>query len=238
MSNLPERVTASMRAADVDRMRVAQLLSDAAAQGRLELSEFEQRLAKVYSANTYGELDQLSADLPDVATSPVRGQGSKPAPSTVLMAIMSGFERRGRWNVPGKLTSFALWGGGVLDLRYADFTSNEVEIRSFSIMGGQTILLPPEVNVDVRGVAVMGGFDHSASGNGVQGAPHVTVKGFSLWGGVNVKGRPTRRDHGAYRLPAAARRRSCGARPLRRAGHRSGRAASPRMIYGHRAERG
>lgn len=38
MSNLPERVTASMRAADVDRMRVAQLLSDAAAQGRLELS--------------------------------------------------------------------------------------------------------------------------------------------------------------------------------------------------------
>ncbi|WP_237160723.1 DUF1707 SHOCT-like domain-containing protein, partial [Mycobacteroides abscessus] len=93
MSNLPERVTASMRAADVDRMRVAQLLSDAAAQGRLELSEFEQRLAKVYSANTYGELDQLSADLPDVATSPVRGQGSKPAPSTVLMAIMSGFER-------------------------------------------------------------------------------------------------------------------------------------------------
>ncbi|EIU66074.1 hypothetical protein MA6G1108_1001 [Mycobacteroides abscessus 6G-1108] len=119
MSNLPERVTASMRAADVDRMRVAQLLSDAAAQGRLELSEFEQRLAKVYSANTYGELDQLSADLPDVATSPVRGQGSKPAPSTVLMAIMSGFERRGRWNVPGKLTSFALWGGGVsnIDIR-------------------------------------------------------------------------------------------------------------------------
>ena len=89
--------------------------------------------------------------------------------------------------MPGKLTSFALWGGGVLDLRYADFTSNEVEIRSFSIMGGQTILLPPEVNVDVRGVAVMGGFDHSASGTGVQGAPHVTVKGFSLWGGVNVK---------------------------------------------------
>ncbi|SIA37402.1 protein of uncharacterised function (DUF1707) [Mycobacteroides abscessus subsp. abscessus] len=41
--------------------------------------------------------------------------------------------------------------------------------------------------MDVKGVAVMGGFDHSASGNGVQGAPHVTVKGFSLWGGVNVK---------------------------------------------------
>ncbi|MDA1559053.1 DUF1707 domain-containing protein, partial [Bacillus cereus] len=171
-----------MRAADVDRMRVAQLLSDAAAQGRLELSEFEQRLAKVYSANTYGELDQLSADLPDVATSPVRGQGSKPAPSTVLMAIMSGFERRGRWNVPGKLTSFALWGGGVLDLRYADFTSTEVEIRAYSIMGVQTILLPPEVHVEIRGRGVMGNFDREVVGEGSRGAPKVKIRGFSFWG--------------------------------------------------------
>ena len=83
-----------------------------------------------------------------------------PAPSTLLLAIMSGFERRGRWNVPKRLTSFALFGGGVIDLRYADFTSPDVEIHSYSIFGGQTILLPPEVNVDVRGVGVMGAFDH------------------------------------------------------------------------------
>ena len=40
-----------------------------------------------------------------------------------------------------------LWGSGVLDLRYADFTSTEVEIHAVSIMGMQNILLPPEVNV-------------------------------------------------------------------------------------------
>ena len=66
---------------------------------------------------------------------------------------MSGFERRGRWNVPQRMTRFTLFGGGVIDLRYADFTSPDVEIHAYSIMGGQTILLPPEVNVD----------DHAAS---------------------------------------------------------------------------
>ena len=99
---------------------------------------------------------------------------------------MSGFERRGRWNVPKRLTTFALFGGGVIDLRYADFTSPDVDIHSYSIFGGQTILLPPEVNVDVRGVGVMGAFDHVGE-QGTPGAPHVTIRGFSLWGSVGVK---------------------------------------------------
>ena len=40
------------------------------------------------------------------------------------------------------MTTFTLFGGGVVDLRYADFTSTDVEIHAYSIMGGQTILLP------------------------------------------------------------------------------------------------
>jgi hypothetical protein len=105
----------------------------------------------------------------------------------LLLAIMSAFERRGRWNVPKKLTTFALWGGGVIDLRYADFTSTEVEIHACSIMGGQTILLPPEVNVEIHGHGVMGGFDHHVTGEGTPGAPTVQIRGFSLWGGVGIK---------------------------------------------------
>jgi hypothetical protein len=185
-SNTPQR-NASMRAADTDRIQVAQLLTDAAAQGRLQMSEYEDRLSRVYAAKTYDELDKLSSDLPGASTGPRRRGVCRPAPSTVLMAIMSGFERRGRWNVPRRLTTLALWGGGVVDLRYADFTSPEVEIRSYSIMGGQTILVPPEVNLDIRGVGVMGAFDHDVEGQGTPGAPHVTVRGFSLWGSVGIK---------------------------------------------------
>lgn len=176
-----------MRAGDTDRIQVAQLLTDAAAQGRLRLGEYEQRLTRAYAAETYDELDRLSEDLPGASARAFNGRPSRPAPSTLLLAIMSGFERRGRWNVPKRLTTFALWGGGVVDLRYADFTSPEVDIRSYSIMGGQTILVPPEVNVDLRGFGVMGSFDQQVTGAGAPGAPRIRVRGFSLWGSVGVK---------------------------------------------------
>ena len=175
------------RAADTDRIQIAQLLAYAAEQGRLQPNEYEDRLTKAYAATTYQELDQLRADLPGTAVSPRRGGQCNPAPSTLLLAIMSGFERRGRWNVPRKLTTFTFWGSGVVDLRYADFTSPEVEIRTYSIMGGQTILVPPEVNVELRGHGVMGTFDHLDQSEGIPGAPRVKVRGFSLWGKVAVK---------------------------------------------------
>jgi len=178
---------AQMRVVDTDRIQVAHLLSDAAAQGRLPMTEYEDRLNRAYSAQTYAELSKLSDDLPYITTAPWEAGGEcHPAPSTLLLAIMSGFERRGRWNVPQRLTSFSLFGGGVIDLRYADFTSPDVEIHSYSIFGGQTILLPPEVNVDVHGVGVMGAFDHLGQ-RGTPGAPRVTIRGFSLWGRVGIK---------------------------------------------------
>ncbi|MET0900692.1 MAG: DUF1707 domain-containing protein [Mycobacterium sp.] len=193
MSNSAPR-DSSLRAADDDRIQVAQLLTDAAAQGRLDLTEYEDRLAKAYAATTYTELDQLSADLPGIANT--RRGACQPAPSTVLLAIMSGFERRGRWNVPRKLTTFTLWGGGVVDLRYADFTSAEVAINAYSIMGGQTILLPPEVNVSVHGTGVMGAFNHTVSEAGTPGAPKITIRGFSLWGSVGIKRKKRRNQVG------------------------------------------
>ncbi len=185
----------SSRAADTDRIQLAQLLAYAAEQGRLPLQDYEDRLTRAYAATTYDQLEQLRADLPGSAVSPLRGGKQNPAPSTLLLALLSGFERRGRWNVPKKLTTFTFWGSGVLDLRYADFTSTEVEIHAVSIMSAQNILLPPEVNVEIRGRGVMGGFDRNIVGNGTPGAPTVKIYGFSLWGGVGIK-RKARRPHG------------------------------------------
>jgi hypothetical protein len=175
------------RAADTDRIQLAQLLAYAAEQGRLQLKDYEDRLTRAYAATTYEELDQLRADLPGAPVNLRRGGKPNPAPSTLLLALLSGFERRGRWNVPKKLTTFTLWGSGVVDLRYADFTSTEVDIHAMSIMGVQNILLPPEVNVKIHGHGVMGNFDHNVHGQGTPGAPTVHIHGFSLWGGVGVR---------------------------------------------------
>src|SRR6201992_556619 len=183
------------RAADTDRIQIAQLLAYAAEQGRLQLKDYEDRLTRAYAATTYEELDKLRADLPGAPISPRRGGKPNPAPSMLLLALMSGFERRGRWNVPKKLTTVTFCGSGVLDLRYADFTSTDVEIHVYSVMGMQNILLPPEVNVQIEGHGVMGGFDTTVLGDGTPGAPTVKIRGFSLWGGVGIK-RKARRPRG------------------------------------------
>jgi hypothetical protein len=55
-----------IRASDADRDRVAALLREHHAAGRLTADEFNERLDKAYAAKTLGELDELMADLPGI----------------------------------------------------------------------------------------------------------------------------------------------------------------------------
>lgn len=61
MANSPE-----MRASDADRDRVAAILREHTAQGRITMDEFNERLEQLYKSRTYGELARLTSDLPDV----------------------------------------------------------------------------------------------------------------------------------------------------------------------------
>jgi hypothetical protein len=101
---------------------------------------------------------------------------------------MSGFQRRGNWTVPARFNAVAFWGGGELDLREANFAEREVVINCIAVMGGVQITVPPGVEVDVRGVGLMGAFDQRNSTGPLEpGAPRVVVTGFAFWGGVEVQ---------------------------------------------------
>lgn len=54
----------SIRAADADRERTADRLRTSHAEGRLDMTEFQERLEQCYQANTLGELALLVRDLP------------------------------------------------------------------------------------------------------------------------------------------------------------------------------
>jgi hypothetical protein len=60
-----------IRASDQDRDRVATMLREHHAVGRIDPTEFQERLDKVYTAKTMGELDDLTADLPAVDPYPL-----------------------------------------------------------------------------------------------------------------------------------------------------------------------
>ncbi|MFJ8104304.1 DUF1707 domain-containing protein [Streptomyces sp. NPDC096132] len=229
-----------LRASDADRERVAEVLRDALAEGRLDMTEFEERLEQTYQARTYGELAPITRDLPVAGVTPAPpvvslrkdppadgswagritgGEGS----STWAVAVMSGFQRKGRWIVPRRFNCFAFWGGGEIDLREADFAAGEVEINCVAIMGGVQIVVPPGVEVVVRGIGIMGGFDQRETGvPGEPGAPRVIVTGFAFWGGVGVERKLTR----------AARRQAKLERKAARAELREGRRDRDRHL-GH-----
>jgi hypothetical protein len=54
----------NLRAADSDRERTAERLRTSHAEGRLDLTEFQERLERCYGARTLGELTELVGDLP------------------------------------------------------------------------------------------------------------------------------------------------------------------------------
>jgi DUF1707 SHOCT-like domain len=54
----------NLRAADADRERIAERLRKSHAEGRLDMTEFQERLDGCYQAKTIGELRELVRDLP------------------------------------------------------------------------------------------------------------------------------------------------------------------------------
>ena len=53
-----------MRAADADREATADRLRQDHSEGRIDMTEFQERLDRAYQAKTFGELRQLVSDLP------------------------------------------------------------------------------------------------------------------------------------------------------------------------------
>lgn len=198
MADLPDRVPpGQLRVSDADRERVAEVLRTAAADGRLDLHEVDERLNAAYGARTYADLEPLVRDLPGHSAEPARlsrpvvPAGSAPA-KRMAVAILGGFVRKGPWPAPRRFSCLALLGGGTIDLREAQIPPEGMTIQAYTFMGGVHVIVPDDVHVEVTGIGIMGGFDHNASGAGDPGGPSVLVSGLALLGGVDVE-RKTRK---------------------------------------------
>ena len=199
------------RASDAEREAVVGRLRDAAGEGRLTVEELAERIDAAYAARTRDELDPLTADLPAAGPGespaavgegmPVGAAGAT-APSVVL-GILGGGDRRGRWRVPERMTVVNVLGGADLDLREATLAAPEVEIRVFSLLGGSDVIVPEGVHVELGGFAVLGGNDLKLTGPPPPpGAPVVRVRAWSLLGGTDVRTQTSRRRrHGLPEPP-------------------------------------
>ncbi len=121
---------------------------------------------------------------------PIADRDRAAAADSVVVAILAGSRKVGRWRPPPHMHAVAFWGGVELDLRDAILPDGRFEISAFAVMGGVDIIVPPGLPVETNGVALLGGFDqvgetvHADDGDD---GPRLVVSGFALMGGVSVR---------------------------------------------------
>jgi hypothetical protein len=182
------------------RERTIAALCEHFAGDRLELPEFEARLDAANRARSAEELGALLQDLPALnrsvrPASPVGdavARGGRALEASVrktrtLVAFMGGVERNGQWTPARRTLVVAVMGGAVLDFREVRLPPGETEVVLFCFMGGAQIIVPPGLDVDANGIAIMGGFESSSPPSGSDpDAPVLKLTGVAFMGGVEV----------------------------------------------------
>ncbi|KOV94570.1 DUF1707 SHOCT-like domain-containing protein [Streptomyces sp. NRRL B-3648] len=183
-------------ASEEDRERVVERVRAAVADGSLPLDELDGRLTRVYGARTPGELRSAAHGLPELGPRDRLVVDRTPA-SRLALGLFGGFRRDGAWVVPPRFTAWSMWGGGRLDLTEARFAAQETVIRAVALWGGTGIVVPDDIDVEVRGFGLFGVFGVFGGGGARRtrrpGAPRVVVKGVALFGAVVVKSKQGKR---------------------------------------------
>ncbi|HLR94274.1 MAG TPA: DUF1707 domain-containing protein [Jiangellaceae bacterium] len=202
---------ADLRCSDTDRERVAEAIRAAAAEGRLTLTELEERLDLAFKAKTYADLQPITADLPQ-GPYPIPGQSAQPVPpathdgggtpvagptqsqppaqpgSPKINAFLSTEKRAGRWTVPQRMDVTAILGEVVLDFTEAVVSHSDVHVQLGVLLGEVTMIVPEGANVVFEEATnVLGEQKSKLTQPPTPGAPVIHVHGLLVLGEVKVR---------------------------------------------------
>ncbi|TDE09311.1 DUF1707 SHOCT-like domain-containing protein [Jiangella asiatica] len=198
-SGRAERDRSLMRVSHADRDRMVEILRDAAADGRLDTDELEERVERALTARTFADLESLTEDLPVAAPAPPAARVPAPPAPTVTEGEVEQwhvtgqrFRREGAWRVP-PIVELNMFGGSArLDYTQARLPEDGHSTLRISTYGGSVRLtVPPGVAVDLSGISRSGGrvrdkvSRHAAPATRVTHV--ITVTGSMIGGSVRVE---------------------------------------------------
>ncbi|GCB46301.1 DUF1707 domain-containing protein [Streptomyces sp. NL15-2K] len=191
---------AELRASDAERDRIADLLREALAEGRLTADEHAERVEGVLNAKTVGELEVFIRDLPAAherratpgyTLAPNRPTDAIPTdPDDNVVAVFSSAVRKGRWRAGRRIHAYAVFGSVEIDLSEAIFEYRQVVIKAISVFGNVEVRVPENVSLRGTGGGVLGNFEVDTLDSAEPDAPVVYVDGWAVLG--NIEGRPKR----------------------------------------------
>lgn len=186
--------TDNLRASDQDRDRTAEVVRQAATEGRLDLEEMEQRLEQVFAAKTYGDLVRVTRDLPNAQGGP--GESGTPThlpaqgPSEIS-ATLSSEKQDGEWLVPERLRVRAICGEVKVDFTEATLP-HQVTVDAQVLIGEVTLYVPDDVAVVFdNGSTVLASRENKTATEPRPGTPVIRVVGSVVLG--ELVARPPKR---------------------------------------------
>lgn len=182
--------------AELREQAIAQL-SRAFAAGLIELDDLELRTERAVRATTRDELDSAIAGLTPKPATAVQSTNPEEfaidhprrKPSRVTFIMMGGLDRKGRWSVARRHVGLAVMGGAFLDFREAVLQQGVTDVYLFTMWGGIEVAVPPGLDVEVSGLALMGGLERveQESGSTDPRRPRLHLHCFALMGGIDVR---------------------------------------------------
>ncbi|MER5727886.1 DUF1707 domain-containing protein [Streptomyces sp. NPDC002138] len=201
---VPTPAPVALRASDADRDRIAQILGDALAEGRLTAEEHAERLDVLYAVKTVGELEVLVRDLPAApggayapaapASGPAWPVSGPPGGGHAenVVAVFSSSARKGRWRPAPHTRAVSVFGDITIDLTEAVFEQQLTEINVTCVLGNVEVFVPENVTLRGYGSGVLGNFEVHGEGESVSDpqAPVVIVRGFTVLGNIEAHRKP------------------------------------------------
>ncbi|MEN2419297.1 DUF1707 domain-containing protein [Streptomyces rimosus] len=182
-----------LRASHSDRDAVVEQLREAAAEGRLDLDELEERLEQALTAKTFADLAPLTADLPRSASV------LDPGEPLVLKGGFHGAARTGRWRVPARITAHGGMGGVRLDFTRTECRLPEVEVEVYGEMAGVTVIIPEGWAADTDGITTgTGALRNKTTPDRLPDTPLIRLTGSVGMAGVVIR-HPNARERRALK---------------------------------------
>lgn len=175
-----------VRVSDAERDHAVSVLRDAAAEGRLTFEELADRIGGASEATTRGELERVTADLPEPAAA------TQVVASVNASSLFGDVKRSGAWTVPAQSRWRSGFGDVVLDLREARVSAPVVTIDAATVFGDVDLLVPEGVLVEVNTRTLFGDVRQEAGDAAPADAPRIMLVGGTVFGDVRVRARRLR----------------------------------------------
>ncbi|MBT1451284.1 DUF1707 and DUF2154 domain-containing protein [Glaciecola sp. XM2] len=165
---------------------------------------FERRLDVVITSTSHQEMMAQVEDLQPSPDDTVKkhkeeafavNYATEGAQATeTLINVLGESDRSGVWTVPRELKIYTFLGSSVLDFTNARFSSPHVTIKIVSILGGDKVYVPENINIVSKAFCILGSVKNRAPSIASNQAPTITIEGVVLLSELSIKIKTTMKE--------------------------------------------